>query len=133
MVVEIGEATKRGEVMAKLIKPSDLRKQADELIAAGKMPEQDAVLKAVAETRAKYQPKIVNAREESQDKIVHDRDLDLENDIVLAKMIQVGATLDLPTYIQFAFFGDPPDGIEQDGEFLASVPDVILDGPKKVQ
>lgn len=115
--------------MAKLIKPSGLRKQADELIAAGKMPELDAVLKALAETRAKYQPKIVNAREESQDKIVHDRDLDLENDCVLAKMLQVGAKLDLETYCQFAMID--PESLDAEG--LSMIPDVILDGPKKVQ
>jgi hypothetical protein len=73
------------------------------------------------------------AREERRAKIVHDRDLGLENDLVLAKMIQVGAKLDLATYIAFTFFGTPPEGIEEDAEFLASVPDVILNGPRKIQ
>lgn len=65
--------------------------------------------------------------------IIHDHDLDLENDIVLATMLAVGAKLDLKTYIQFAFFGTPPDGIQEDGEFLATVPDVILHGPGRIQ
>ncbi len=54
--------------MAKKITPSDFRKQADELIAAGKMPSLDAVLQAVAETREKYVPLIVKAREEAKKK-----------------------------------------------------------------
>jgi hypothetical protein len=57
-----------GEMMAKKITPLDLRKQADELIAAGKMPSLDAVLQAVAETREKYVPLIVKAREEAKKK-----------------------------------------------------------------
>ncbi len=52
--------------MAKKITPSDLRKQADELIAAGKMPSLDAVLNAVAETREKFVPLILKAREETK-------------------------------------------------------------------
>jgi hypothetical protein len=52
--------------MAKKIKSSDLRKQADELIRSGKMPSLDTVLQAVAETREKYQPKILKAREETK-------------------------------------------------------------------
>jgi hypothetical protein len=62
-----------------------------------------------------------------------DRDLDLRHDCVLAKMIQLGASLDLETYLDFAFLGDPPEGIEEDGEFLASVPDIILYGPTTIQ
>lgn len=53
-------------MMARKIKVSDLRKQAAELIAAGKMPSLDAVLQAVAETREKYVPLIVKAREEAK-------------------------------------------------------------------
>ncbi len=62
-----------------------------------------------------------------------DRDFDLRDDCVLAKMIQVGARLDLETYIDFAFLGTPPEGIEEDGEFLASVPDIVRFGPGKIQ
>jgi len=142
---------------------SDLRKQADELIAAGKMPSLDAVLSAVAEIRAEYRPKILAARtteqlaekilqdvkqmspEEKQKvrehldkafgkaKIVHDHDLDAETDEVLRTMLELGTPLTLENYIDLAYMGAPPDGIEEDGEFLASVPDVILNGPRLVQ
>jgi hypothetical protein len=54
--------------MNKKITASDLRRQAQELIAAGKMPSLDAVLQAVAETREKYVPLIVKAREEAKKK-----------------------------------------------------------------
>jgi hypothetical protein len=47
----------------KLIKPSDLRAEAQRLIAAGKMPPLEEVLKHVAETREKYAPKIKEAGE----------------------------------------------------------------------
>jgi hypothetical protein len=40
--------------------------QAAELIAAGKMPSLDTVLQAVAETRKKFVPKILKAREETK-------------------------------------------------------------------
>ena len=73
------------------------------------------------------------AREERQAKIIHDHDNDLETDCVLAKMLELGTPLTLENYIQLAFLGTPPEGIEEDGEFLASVPDVILNGPKQVQ
>jgi hypothetical protein len=67
-------------------------------------------------------------------KVAHEAyDLDLRDDCVLAKMIQLGASLDLETYIDFAFLGTPPEGIEEDGEFLASVPDIVLYGPNKIQ
>jgi hypothetical protein len=52
--------------MAKQIAESDLRKQADELIAAGKMPSVDAVLQAIAQTREKYVPLILKARKETK-------------------------------------------------------------------
>ena len=52
--------------MAKKITQSDLRKRAAELIAAGKMPSLDAVLQAVAETRKKYVPQILKAREDAK-------------------------------------------------------------------
>jgi|HubBroStandDraft_4_1064222.scaffolds.fasta_scaffold372732_2 hypothetical protein len=73
------------------------------------------------------------AREERQLKIEWGRDPIAETDIVLQKMLAVGAKLDLATYIHFAYLYDPPEGIEEDGEFLASVPDCILKGTTKVQ
>jgi hypothetical protein len=53
-------------------------------------------------------------------------DIDSDNDVVLQKMRETGTPLNLKNYINFAFLGDPPEGIEEDGEFLGSVPDVIL-------
>jgi hypothetical protein len=48
--------------MDKTIKPSDLKQQAGQLIAAGKMPSLEDLLGAVAETRASYKPKIEAAQ-----------------------------------------------------------------------
>jgi hypothetical protein len=73
------------------------------------------------------------AREERQAKIVFDRDTDAENDVVLRTMLELGTPLTLENYLDIAFLGNPPEHIEEDGEFLASVPDVILEGPKRVQ
>jgi hypothetical protein len=61
--------------------------------------------------------------------IVHDRAIDLENDVVLRKMLEVGATLDLEAYCQFAMI-DPAD-LEAEG--LAQIPDVILANTKRLQ
>jgi hypothetical protein len=62
-------------------------------------------------------------------KIVHDHDIDLETDCVLRKMLEVGATLDLETYCQFAMID--PESLDAEG--LSQIPDVILEGPKRVQ
>jgi len=48
----------------KKITPSDLRQEAERLIAAGKMPPLEEVLKHVADAREKYTPQIKEAREE---------------------------------------------------------------------
>jgi hypothetical protein len=61
-------------------------------------------------------------------KIVHDRDLNCAGNCVLHEMLRKGADLDLETYLDYCFLGDPPEGIEEDAEFMASVPDVILHG-----
>jgi hypothetical protein len=50
------------------IKPSDLRRQAQELIQSGQMPPLEDVLGAVAEARAKYKPLIEKSREEDNGK-----------------------------------------------------------------
>jgi hypothetical protein len=73
------------------------------------------------------------AREERRAKITWDRDLNAENDCVLARMLKDKASLDLDTYLDYCYLGDPPEGIEEDGEFLASVPDVILKNSRFVQ
>jgi len=46
------------------IKPSDLRRQAEELHQSGKLPKLEEVLAAVAEARKKYSDKILAARNE---------------------------------------------------------------------
>jgi hypothetical protein len=61
------------------------------------------------------------------------RDLDAENDVVLRTMLESGTPLTLENYLDIAFLGNPPEGIEEDGEFLASVPDVISNGPRRGQ
>jgi hypothetical protein len=45
-----------------MIKPSDLKKQAEELIQAGQMPKLEDLLQAVAEVRGKYKKKIEDAQ-----------------------------------------------------------------------
>lgn len=47
-----------------MIKPSDLEKQAAEMVQQGKMPNLDDLLSAVAEAREKFADKIVAARNE---------------------------------------------------------------------
>jgi hypothetical protein len=48
--------------MDKKITPSDLRSEAQRLIAAGKMPSLEEVLGTVANTRKKYTPQIKEAQ-----------------------------------------------------------------------
>lgn len=50
----------------KLIRPSDLRRQVEEMILQGRMPSLEAVLQALAETREKYAPLILQARREAK-------------------------------------------------------------------
>lgn len=52
-----------------------------------------------------------------------------DNDAVLNKVLQVGATLDLDTYCQFAMIH--PDSLDAEG--MAQIPDVILANTKRVQ
>ena len=48
----------------KLIRPSDLRRQAEDLVRKGKMPSLEAVLQAVAKAREKFSRLIRQARAE---------------------------------------------------------------------
>jgi hypothetical protein len=50
----------------KKISVSDLRAEAERLVASGKMPSLDTVLQAVASTREKFRPKILKARKEAE-------------------------------------------------------------------
>ena len=51
--------------MEKLIKPSDLRNQAQELVATNKMIPLDKLLAAVVESRHKFGPQLEAARKET--------------------------------------------------------------------
>ena len=55
------------------ITPSDLRRQAEAMIAAGTMPSLETVLQAVAESRAEYRGAILQARNETLELNDHDR------------------------------------------------------------
>jgi hypothetical protein len=46
------------------IKPSDLRLEAQRLIAAGKMPQLEDLLGAVADAREKYKPQLEESQKE---------------------------------------------------------------------
>jgi len=52
------------------ITPSDLRREAQRLLLAGKMPSLDELLTVVASTRKKFAPKIITARREAKIHIV---------------------------------------------------------------
>jgi hypothetical protein len=61
-LLRLGEGVEsRIDAMEKKITPSDLRAEAQRLIEAGQMPSRETLLKAVAETRAKYVPLILVA------------------------------------------------------------------------
>ena len=57
----------RKSEMEKLIKPSDLRAEAQRLIAEGQMPDLGKLLGVVSSVRAKYVPRIMEARENAMD------------------------------------------------------------------
>lgn len=52
------------------IKPSDLRAQAEKLIADGMMPDLDSLLDTVRKIRDEYQPKILEARRQARIHVV---------------------------------------------------------------
>lgn len=51
----------------KKVGPTDFQKEVERLHASGKLPSLDELLKAVGETRQKYAPKIIKAREQGPD------------------------------------------------------------------
>lgn len=55
------------------VTPSDLRRQAEAMIAAGTMPSLEAVLQAIAESRTEYRGAILQARSEALELNDHDR------------------------------------------------------------
>ena len=52
------------------IKPSDLRRQAQKLIADGMMPDLDSLLDVIGQSRSEYQPKILEARRQARIHVV---------------------------------------------------------------
>ena len=59
-------ATVKARAPKTRVKPSDLRAQAEKLIADGMMPDLDSVLDVVGQIRTKYQPKILEARRQAK-------------------------------------------------------------------
>ncbi len=65
--VQTGATVKaRLPTTGKHIKPSDLRAQAEKLIADGMMPDLDKLLDVVGQIRNEYQPKILEARRQAR-------------------------------------------------------------------
>ena len=53
-----------------------------------------------------------------------------DRDYVLERMLKDGAPLTLEKYLEYAYFGNPPE--ELDAEVLAEIPEVILNNSKFV-
>jgi hypothetical protein len=68
--VQTGATVKARLPTTSRIKPSDLRAQAEKLIADGMMPDLDSLLNAVRTIRAEYQPKILEARRRARIHVV---------------------------------------------------------------
>ena len=63
--VQTGATVKARLPKTSRIKPSDLRAQAEKLIADGMRPDLDKLLDVVAQIRTKYQSKILEARRQA--------------------------------------------------------------------
>src|SRR6266436_1368274 len=81
----------------KKLTASDLQRQADAMIAAGTMPSLEAVLKAVAESRAEYQEAILQARSETLE--LNDDDRNFLNEL----------GIEVPEYARWPLDGDSAD------------------------
>jgi len=55
------------------VKPTDLRAQAEKLIADGMMPNLDSLLDVIGQIRTKYQPKILEAGRQAKIHVVRKR------------------------------------------------------------
>jgi hypothetical protein len=64
--VQTGATVKARLPNTSRVKPSDLRAQAEKLIADGIMPDLDTVLDVVGEIRKEYQPKILEVRRQAR-------------------------------------------------------------------
>ena len=68
--VQVGATVKAQLPKMSRLKPSDLRAQAEKLIADGMMPDLDSVLDVIGQIRTQYQPKILEARRQARIYIV---------------------------------------------------------------
>jgi hypothetical protein len=68
--VQAGATVKAQLPKMSRLKPSDLRVQAEKLIADGMMPDLDSLLDCIEQIRTKYQPKILEARRQARIYIV---------------------------------------------------------------
>jgi hypothetical protein len=68
--VQTGAIVKARLSKTSRIKPSDLRAQAEKLIADGMMPDLNTVLDVVGQIRTEYQPKILEARRQARIHVV---------------------------------------------------------------
>jgi hypothetical protein len=64
--VQTGAIVKARLPTTSRVKPSDLRAQAQKLIADGTMPDLDTLLDVVGQIRREFQPKILEARREAK-------------------------------------------------------------------
>jgi hypothetical protein len=64
--VQTGATVKARVPKTSRLTPSDLRAEAEKLIADGMMPDLDQLLDVVAQIRSEYQPKIVEARRQAR-------------------------------------------------------------------
>ncbi len=68
--IQTGATVKARLPRTSRIKPSDLRAQAEKLIADGMMPDLDKLLDVVGQIRNEYQPKILEARRQARIHVV---------------------------------------------------------------
>jgi hypothetical protein len=89
--------------MTRKIKPSDLRREAEELIRSGRMPSLAQVLKVIAETRKDY---------------------------IVQKMIAEKIPLTQANYLNLAYFGQKISIDDLGPEEIANLPDNFSEWPE---
>jgi hypothetical protein len=102
-----------------LMNEQQLRKAAERLIKAGKMPSLEELCKAVLETRMKFAPKIRRARREMKMECF---------DHVLAYMKKEGLSLDVETYCSLNYSMTWAVVEEDYPEYREEVLDLISEG-----
>ena len=97
----------------KKLKPSELEREAQRLVVEGKMPSLEELLSVISETRKKYAPLIVAARNQAE-KFMTQTDSVLD----FMKRNEIAETRE--NYLEIAFMGTPPE--ELDAEEEAELP-----------